>query len=131
MTPDQQRELVIQHLSRREEIVTRTKAHLDTFKEGPADPLAEVDPSIREQVEDEFYASLGKRRYTTSDGRVIFLRPQEIEKRRHAKEKKRQKDGRRFYGASGDARQRRLRMLGFNVGAVFLALIVVYFIMKN
>ena len=104
LTNQQQRELVLQHLTRREEIKSRTKEHLDTFKAGPIDPLEAVDSEVRQQVEDEFYGSRGRRRYITSDGRTMFLRPDEIEKRRHARSRKSPRSGRKMLGLSAEAR---------------------------
>jgi hypothetical protein len=129
MTPDEQRQLVLEHLERRERIVHQTREQLaEREKEASLDPLAEVAQEVRIAAEDEYYAKQGKRRYNTSDGRTIFLTPEEIAKRRRAKSR-REKRKPRYYGIHNPEGKRDLLNIGFNAGAVILALMVVYLIL--
>jgi hypothetical protein len=130
MSTDDPRQLVIAHLERRDTIAEETRQHLESLQREPAqDALANVPLEIRRAAEDEYYARQGKQRYTTSDGRTLFLQPDEIHKRQKAKAG-REKRKPRHYGAnaSSDLQSSRLT-LGFNAGAVVLALLVVYLIL--
>lgn len=130
-----QHALVIEHLERRERIAAETRAHLaELDAREPVDPLAAVDPAVREAAEDAFYARHGKRRYKTSDGRTLFLTPEEIAQRRRARGQ-RGRGGRssrkssRTYGPAADEQRRRMVTWGFNIAAIVLALIVVFVIL--
>ncbi len=133
LSTDEQRALVLEHLERRETIREATRESLEAAVAPPVqDPLAHVDVELRERVEDEFFEARGKRRYQTSDGRVIFLTPREIEQRRRARSKKNKKrrrgGGYGYYGPS--SRRSRWSNIAFNVGAVALALVFVYLILR-
>lgn len=132
MTPDEQKALVLAQLTKRERIANDTRAHLEELGEAHSlDPLANVDPAVRRAAEDEFYAAQGRRRYETSDGRALYLTPEEIAVRRRTRANRADPDhiGRaRYYGAAGD-RDRRWLTWGFNALAVFLAFAVVYVIL--
>ena len=130
MTPNEQRELIRTHLHRREQIKERTRASLENPPEGPVDELDSVDPLLFEEEEDAFYKAQGKTRYRTSDGRTLFLTPPQIEQRRRARSRKagRQR-GRHLYSRSSE-QNRRLIGISFNVGAILLALILVYLILR-
>lgn len=132
MTPDEQKALVLAQLAKRERIATDTRAHLDELGESHAvDPILKVDPAIRRAAEDEFYGAQGRHRYETSDGRSLYLTPEEIAIRRRTRANRADPDhlGRaRYYGATGD-RDRRWLTWGFNAGAVLLALAIVYVIL--
>jgi hypothetical protein len=129
MNADDQRQLVLDYLARREQIAAETR---DLLAEREAavsvDPLAQVDPTLRESAEDEFFASRGRHRYKTSDGRTLFLTPEEIAQRRRARAHRTKSKG-RFYGPSGDDQRRKWVGYAFNLGAVVLALVVVFLIM--
>jgi hypothetical protein len=129
MTPEEQRQLVLEHLERRERITQQTREQLEERdKDVALDPLAGVSPEVRREAEDAWHESQGRRRYTTSDGRTLFLTPDEIAQRRRAKSGKGDQKG-RFYGPRGDEQQRAWVNTGFNVLAVGLALLVVYLIL--
>lgn len=130
MTPEAQRDLVLEHLRRREQIASETRDLLAERETAPStlDPLAAVDHHVREAAEDEFFAQQGRHRYKTSDGRVLFLTPEEIAQRRRARSH-RKKDKGRFYGPVSDDRRRRMLSWGFNIGAVLLALLIVFLIL--
>jgi hypothetical protein len=129
MNPEQQRKLVLEHLERRERIAQQTREQLEEReKEVAVDPLAGVPEEVRRAAEDEYYESQGKKRYTTSDGRTMFLSPAEIAQRRRARSG-RETDKPRFYGLRVDDPQRNYVNLAFNAAAVVLALLVVYVIL--
>lgn len=135
MTPEEQKALVLAQLAKRERIATDTRAHLDELDEldggDRLDPLLRVDPAIRRAAEDEHYAAQGRRRYETSDGRTIYLTPEEIAVRRRTRSGRAEAEGAgksRYYGPTGD-RDRRWLTWGFNSLAVLLAFAVVYLIL--
>jgi hypothetical protein len=129
MTPEAQRQLVLDHLARREQIATETRTQLaERESQDPIDPLGGIDLSVREAAEDEYYAAQGKRRYKTHDGRTLFLTPEEIAQRRRVRTERGRTRG-RYYGPSADELRRRWLTWGFNIGAVVLALIIVFLIL--
>lgn len=125
---EEQRQLVMQHLERREDIAVGTQARLEELRQEPVDPLAQVDPEIRRQVEDEFYARYGKKRYRTSDGRVLFLTDDEVARRQDAKTRKRGRSSSRYY-SNYSARSPAWWTWGFNIAAVLLGLAAVWLIL--
>lgn len=130
MNAQEQRQQVLDLLERRERIAAETEASLQEREfHDPIDPLANIDPSVREAAEDEFYARQGRRRYRTSDGRTLFLKPEEIAQRRRARSQGSRRPKPRFYGPSGDDRRRVMLTWGFNVAAVVLALLIVAIIL--
>lgn len=129
MTPEAQRQLVLEHLARREQIASETRAQLaEREAHDSIDPLAAIETSVREAAEDEYYAAQGKRRYKTHDGRTLFLTPEEIAQRRRVRSEKGRTRG-RYYGPSAEELRRRWLTWGFNVGAVLLALVIVFLIL--
>jgi hypothetical protein len=130
MTPNEQRELIRTHLQRREQIKERTRASLETPSAASTDQLERVDPLLFEEEEDAFYKKQGKTRYRTSDGRTLFLTPPEIEQRRRARSRKASRPrGRHLYSRSSE-QNRRLIGISFNIGAILLALMLVYLILR-
>lgn len=131
MNADEQKAAVFEHLKRREQIAAQTKELLEERPTEVIDPLAHVDPAVREAAEDEYYAAKGRNRYRTSDGRTLFLTPEEIAHRRRARGQRHRprRAGNTFYGASSTDRHRKLVGMGFNVGVVLLALVVVWLIL--
>ncbi len=132
MTPEAQHSAVLEHLGRREQIAADTRAMLERRDdENALDPLANIDPAIRQAAEDEFYAKLGRHRHQTSDGRTIFLTPEEIAQRRRARTKRQRKSraGSSYDHLSGDERRRTWLTWGFNIGAVLLGLLIVFFML--
>lgn len=131
MNPDEQKALVFEHLRRRERIAAETRDQLQSPPHDDADPLHGVSDEVRRQAEDEFYEAQGKRRYVTSDGRTLFLTPEEIAQRRHVRSQRRRRRGRSsYYGMSSGERNRVWLTWGFNILAVGMALVVVYLILR-
>ena len=131
MTPEEQHALVLEQLARREEIAAQTRQHMaerDTREE--LDPMASVDPAIRLAAEDEWYAARGKRRYRTSDGRTMFLTPEENAQRRRGRSGGKPRPRSSAYGPGTDSRNRQLVTWGFNIGDVVLALVIVAVILS-
>ncbi|HMV67305.1 MAG TPA: hypothetical protein PKA64_10675 [Myxococcota bacterium] len=129
MNPEAQRQIVLDHLARREQIASETLAQLHERREpDPIDPLAQIDQAVREAAEDEFYAAQGRRRYKTHDGRILFLTPEEIAQRRRVRTERGRARG-RYYGPGAEEQRRRLLTWGFNIGAVVLALVIVFLIL--
>ncbi len=127
---DAQKALVFEHLRRREQIAAETKAQLDDRgRDARLSPLEAVDPKVLEVAEDEYYEAQGKRRYRTSDGRTLFLLPEEIAKRRRARSSRHRKAKTGFYGPGADPTRWWLNW-GFNLGSVLLAAVVVYLILR-
>lgn len=131
---DDTRERVLRHLERRESIAETTRQQLAERQAEPSlDPLGDVDPQVREQVEDAFYAERGRHRYRTSDGRVLFLTPEEIAQRRRARSQKSKRTRARastYYTGQASQRQRLWLTWGFNLAAIGLALVVVWLILS-
>lgn len=132
MNPDEQKDRVLEVLARRERIAAETKRQLEErHTPGGVDPLAGIDPAVRRAAEDEFYASQGRHRYETSDGRTLFLTPEEIALRRRARGQRGRRKGRgRAYDALTSGSRRRWTTLGFYGGAVLLALLLVWLILR-
>ncbi len=128
------RERVLAHLARRDAIARATREAIEARNRGRAviEPLADVPAEVRQAAEDEFYGAQGRTRYVTSDGRTLFLTPAEIERRRGAHPpdaKRRQRRRASAYNQGGDPRDRWVG-LGFNVGVVLLALVVVAMLVR-
>jgi hypothetical protein len=125
---DEQYARVLEHLEKRERITSETKRKIEEAKQEPHEALADVDPEIRLKAEDDFYAALGKKRYVSSDGRVMFLSDEEIRRRRHVREKK-ERTSNRYYFKYTSAPSA-WRTWGFNVLAVGLGLAAVWVILN-
>ncbi len=128
MNPEDQKSLVIEHLRRREQIAEQTRARIQAPERGAEDPLLHVDPEIRRAAEEEYSASIGRRRYVTSDGRVLFLKPEEIAERRRAKARNSQRPA--DDGSREGERRRMLVKWTFNLVVVSLALAIVWIILR-
>lgn len=130
LNEEEQRAVVFDLLRRRDEIVAKTKEQIaDRAGDKSADPLGKIDPQVRQQAEDAYYLEQGKRRYRTSDGRTLFLTPEEIAQRRRVRS---QRHGRRpkYYGPGSTDRRRWMLTWGFNIGAVLLGLAIVFAILR-
>ncbi|MGC6515812.1 MAG: hypothetical protein ACON4N_15090 [Myxococcota bacterium] len=133
MNAEEQRAFVMEHLSRREQIAQETRDQIEQHHQQlklEQDPLQQVDPAILAQAEDDFYAERGRTRYTTSDGRVLFLTDTELQQRSRAKSASKSRRRPRYYGVDNADSSRWWLTWGFNVGAVGLALIMVYVILS-
>jgi hypothetical protein len=129
MTTDEQHQLVLEHLERRDQIAKQTREQLaEREKEASLDPLGDIPSEVRRQAEDSYYEHQGRHRYITSDGRTMFLTSAEIEQRRQAKTH-RDKRKPRYYGMRSSESDNTLLNVGFNVLSVVLALLVVYLIL--
>ena len=133
LSPEEQRDLVLTHLARREGIEKDTRRALKARDEDTElDPLAGIDPRVREDAEAEFYAKRGRERYVTSDGRVLFLTEKEIDKRKQGRTKKRPRYAGYGYGygyGSSASNDNQWTTWAFNVGVVAAALLLVYIIL--
>lgn len=132
MNSDSQKALVLDVLRRREQIASDTRLALEERAVVEAiDPLAGVDPAVRRAAEDEFYATQGRHRYETSDGRTLFLTPEEIAQRRRARGERAHRKGRSASGYSALAERNRWWLgWGFYGAAVLVALGVVWLILR-
>ncbi len=127
MTSSDPKQRVFDVLARREQIAVDTRRQLEETRGATddLDPLAQIDPAVRRAAEDEFYAAKGRHRYETSDGRTLFLTPEEIDQRRRSRGQRKKQRGRSVYEGSGAADARRKRVsLAFYVGAIALALVL-------
>lgn len=125
---DEQYREVLAHLEKRERITTETKRRIEEAKAEPHEALDHVDPEVRRKAEDDFYAAMGKKRYVSSDGRVMFLTDEEIRRRRHVREKK-ERTSNQYYFKYTSAPSA-WRTWGFNLGAVGLGLVAVWVILN-
>lgn len=127
---DEQKDRVAAYLARREAIAAETREQLEQ-RSGASrlDPIEDVDPAVRRAAEDAFYAERGRERYVTSDGRTLFLTPDEIAQRRAARDRRRSKPRRRE-GALGEDHRRRQLTWAFNAAVVLLALALVFLIVR-
>lgn len=132
MNPESQKALVLDVLRRREQIASETKHALEERAAADAvDPLATVDPAVRRVAEDEFYATQGRHRYETSDGRTLFLTPEEIALRRRTRGERAHRKGRSQSSYSALAENHRWWLgWGFYAGAIVVALGVVWLILR-
>ena len=131
MTPEEQRQLVLDALARRERIAAETRTAIADLSAGESlDPLAAIDPAIREQAEDAFYGALGRHRYRAHDGRTLFLTPEEIANRHRARSRKSRAASSSYDMLSGDERRRTWLGWAFNIGAILLALVIVGLILR-
>jgi hypothetical protein len=130
MNRAEQKEQVIAALRRRAQIAEETRARLSELDQrGGDDALLHVDPDVRVEAEEEYSASIGRRRYVTSDGRVVFLTPEEISLRRRAKARSQQRAGQ--VDAMSDQTRRRQRVVwAFNVGVVLLAVAIGWMLLR-
>lgn len=126
MATEAERRMVMAHLERRETIVEDTAAALAAEKKTEAGPLDGVDPEFFAKVEEEYYAERGRLKYVSRNGRIRWLTPEEIETRR--KTRRKNKESSRYYGPTADTDRRELTRKLFNVGAVLLALLIVFFV---
>jgi hypothetical protein len=132
MNHDSQKALVLDVLARREQIASETRHALEERAVAETvDPLAGVDPAVRRAAEDEFYAAQGRHRYETSDGRTLFLTPEEIAQRRRARGE-RARRGRHAASSYSALAERNRWWLGwgFYGAAVVVALGVVWLILR-
>jgi len=128
MTPEEQRAIVRDYLERKEQVVARTRDQFEILAEKTGEkPLLKVDPQIRREVEDEYYATLGRHRYTTRDGRTLWLTDEDLEKRRKRRRRKRSRSS-RYYGPTSHRDRRKLILWGFNIAVVLMAILVAYFL---
>lgn len=125
---DEQYRQVLEHLEKRERITSETKRRIEEAKAEPHEALDHVDPEVRRKAEDDFYAAMGKKRYVSSDGRVMFLSEEEIRRRRHVREKKESTSNRYYFKyTSGPSAW---RTWGFNALAIGLGLVAVWVILN-
>jgi hypothetical protein len=132
LSEDEQRAVVYDLLRRRDEIAQKTREQIaDRSADSSLDPLAQVDPEVRQAAEEAYYLEQGKRRYRTSDGRTLYLTPEEIAQRRRVRSQRGTRGKRpRFYGPTGTDRRRWLLTWGFNAAAVLMGLAIVYVILR-
>jgi len=132
------------YLERRQLIAQKTAERLEASP-SPM-PSFEIIQSIpldeREAIEDAFYKEQGKFRYTSSDGRTLFLTPEEIAERQRSKKRKvlrtqtlpplpgRRNKRSRMHSSEDEERKRRYTLWAFNVGVVVLALALVQALLR-
>ncbi len=124
---DPQRQKVFEYLARRQQIAAATSGVLAERAEvQKIDPLEGIDPAFVESVEEEYYASQGLVKYVSSNGRVRWLTPEQADQRRRSKRSTKRTS--RYYGPTAMSDQRDMIRWGFNIGAVVLAVFIVWMI---
>ena len=127
MNPEEQRAYMREYLERTEEIVSNTRAKIREERAKQHEhPLRAISPEIQREVEEEFYTALGRQPYMTSRGQKIWLTENELKNRkRTSKSKKRSQ----YYSAYTQDR-RKLKLLAFNIGAVLLAIMLSWLMVR-
>lgn len=124
--PEAQRARVRAMIEEREALALKTGAKIEALPVWyQNDPLEGISQDVRNAVEEEYHTAKGRQRYQTSDGRVLWLTPEQVEARRRARDKR---AGRKLTQKLPD--RRKLFVYGFYAFVVGLAMLVGYALVR-
>lgn len=126
MNTDTERDRIWKHLERKQQIEedTREAIRRNELEHTTLNPLEGMDPDLVRSVEEEFYASQGRKRHISSTGRVLWLTDDELADRKRRRKKELNKGT--YYGPTSPTHQRTMMNRAFKAGAVCLAVLIVY-----